>query len=113
LDLTDGITLETVEKLSTEVHCIVNVKPSGIYTMADFDEAGRVPAVMKVLEGRLHLGCRTVTGATVEENLRKARVRRPEVIRSVASRCFAAAWPSCGEAWPARPWCAPPSFPNR
>ena len=56
--------------------------------MADFDEAGGVPAVMKVLEGRLHLGCRTVTGATVEENLRKARVRRPEVIRSVDQPVF-------------------------
>jgi len=88
LDLGDGITLETVEKLSTEVHCIVNVKPSGIYTMTDFDEAGGVPAVMKVLEGRLHLECRTVTGATVEENLRKARVRRPEVIHSVDQPVF-------------------------
>jgi dihydroxy-acid dehydratase len=88
LDLGDGITLETVEKLSTEVPCIVNVKPSGIYTMMDFDEAGGVPAVMKVLEGRLHLECRTVTGATMEENLRKARVRRPEVIHSVDQPVF-------------------------
>jgi dihydroxy-acid dehydratase len=88
LDLGDGITLETVEKLSTEVHCVVNVRPSGTYTMADFDEAGGVPAVMKVLENRLHLGCRTVTGATVGENLRNVRVRRPEVIRSVDQPVF-------------------------
>src|SRR5574342_328104 len=53
LDLGDSITLETVEKLSTEVHCIANVRPSGTYTMADFDEAGGVPAVMKVLGGCL------------------------------------------------------------
>ena len=88
LGLAGGITLETVEKLSNEVHCIVNVKPSGTYTMTDFDEAGGVPAVMRVLEGRLHLGCRTVTGATVGENLRTARVRRPEVIRGLDQPVF-------------------------
>jgi dihydroxy-acid dehydratase len=88
LDLADGITLETVEKLSREVHCIVNVRPSGTYTMADFDEAGGVPAVMKSLEGCLHLGCRTVTGATVGENLRSVRVRRPDVIRSMDQPVF-------------------------
>jgi len=88
LGLAGGITLETVEKLSNEVHCIVNVRPSGTYTMTDFDEAGGVPAVMRVLEGRLHLGCRTVTGATVGENLRTARVRRPEVIRGLDQPVF-------------------------
>jgi len=88
LDLGDGITLETVEKLSAEVDCIVAVRPSGPYTMADFDEAGGMPAVMKVLGDRLHLGCRTVTGATVEENIRKAEVRRAEVIRALEQPVF-------------------------
>ncbi|HWT79287.1 MAG TPA: dihydroxy-acid dehydratase, partial [Candidatus Methylomirabilis sp.] len=88
LDLADGITLETVEKLSAEIHCIVNVRPSGTYTMADFDEAGGVPAVMKLLEDRLHLECLTVTGATVKENLQSARLRRPEVIRSLDQPVF-------------------------
>jgi len=88
LDLGDSITLEAIEKLSTEVFCIVNVRPSGAYTMADFDEAGGIPGVMKSLERQLHLGCRTVTGATVEENLRKARVGRPEVIRNLDQPVF-------------------------
>ncbi len=88
LDLADGVTLETVEKLSTETPCIANVRPSGTYTMADFDEAGGVPAVMKMLESRLHLECRTVAGTTVGENLRDARVRRPEVIHSMDHPVF-------------------------
>jgi dihydroxy-acid dehydratase len=88
LDLGDVITLETVETLSKEVDCFVAVRPSGPYTMQDFDEAGGIPAVMKSLGSRLHLECRTVTGATVEENLRKARVRRPEVIHSVDQPVF-------------------------
>ncbi len=49
LDLGSRITLETVAQLSGEVSCIVNVRPSGMYTMADFDEAGGVPAVMAIL----------------------------------------------------------------
>jgi dihydroxy-acid dehydratase len=88
LDLGESITLETVEKLSTEVDCIVAVRPSGPYSMADLDEAGGMPAVMQVLGSRLHLGCRTVTGSTLEENLRSARVRRPEVIRILDQPVF-------------------------
>jgi dihydroxy-acid dehydratase len=88
LDLGESITLEAIEKLSTEIFCIVNVRPSGAYTMADFDEAGGIPAVMKVLDQNLYVGCRTVNGVTVEENLRKARVRRPEVIRNLDQPVF-------------------------
>jgi dihydroxy-acid dehydratase len=88
LDLGEEITLERIERLSSEIFCIVNVRPSGTYTMADFDEAGGIPAVMKILTRSLHVGCRTVTGTTVEENLRKARVCRPEVIRNLDQPVF-------------------------
>jgi dihydroxy-acid dehydratase len=88
LDLGAEITLETIAKLSTEVDCIVNVRPSGTYTMADFDEAGGVPAVMKVLGGCLNLDSLTVTGRTLEETLRAAGVRRPEVIRNLDQPVF-------------------------
>ncbi|HYL81908.1 MAG TPA: dihydroxy-acid dehydratase, partial [Candidatus Acidoferrum sp.] len=88
LDLGGDITLETIAKLSTEVDCIVNVRPSGTYTMADFDEAGGVPAVMTVLGDCLDLACRTVTGGTLAENLRGAKVRRPEVIHTLDEPVF-------------------------
>jgi len=88
LDLGGEITLETIARLSAEVDCIVNVRPSGTYTMADFDEAGGVPAVMKVLGGCLNQGCQTVTARTVAENLRAAAVRRPEVIRALDQPVF-------------------------
>ena len=88
LDLGAEITLETIAKLSTEVDCIVNVRPSGTYTMADFDEAGGVPAVMKTLGGCLSLDSLTITGRTLEETLRSAGVRRPEVIRSLDQPVF-------------------------
>jgi dihydroxy-acid dehydratase len=43
---------------------------------------------MKSLGNRLHLGCRTVTGGTVEANLQAARVTRPEVIRPLDQPVF-------------------------
>jgi dihydroxy-acid dehydratase len=88
LDLGDAITLETVESLSREVDCFVAVRPSGPYTMQDFDEAGGIPAVMKSLGGRLHLDCGTVTGRTVAANLQSAHVERPEVIRPLDHPVF-------------------------
>jgi dihydroxy-acid dehydratase len=88
LDLAHEITLETVARLSKEVSCVANVRPSGAYTMADFDEAGGVPAVMAILRDQLHLDCRTVTGISVGENLRDAHVRRPEVIRPLDQPVF-------------------------
>ncbi|HTX52840.1 MAG TPA: dihydroxy-acid dehydratase, partial [Candidatus Baltobacteraceae bacterium] len=68
--------------------CIANVRPSGRYTMADFDEAGGVPAVMAAIRHLLHLECRTATGKTVGENLANARIRRPEVIRPIDQPVF-------------------------
>src|SRR5574342_235426 len=70
LDLGGEITLETIARLSSGVDCIVNVRPSGTHTMADFDEAGGVPAVMMVLGDRLNRGCLSVTGGTLEDTLR-------------------------------------------
>ncbi|HSB71978.1 MAG TPA: dihydroxy-acid dehydratase [Candidatus Methylomirabilis sp.] len=88
LDLGGEVTLETIAKLSSEVDCIVNVRPSGTYTMADFDEAGGVPAVMRVLGDRLNRGCLTVTGGALDDSLRAAAVRRSEVIRPVDQPVF-------------------------
>jgi dihydroxy-acid dehydratase len=82
------ITLETIERLSRDVDCIVNVRPSGTFTMQDFDDAGGVPAVMRRLEDRLHLDCMTVTGRSVRDNISDAGVRRDDVIRPLAQPVF-------------------------
>ena len=88
LDLGSRITLETIERLSREVDCIVNVRPSGAFTMQDFDEAGGVPAVMRQLGDRLHLDCLTVTGRAVRENVKESAVRRDDVIRPLDQPVF-------------------------
>jgi dihydroxy-acid dehydratase len=88
LDLGGSVTLELIEKLSQEQHCIVAVRPSGPYTMQEFDEAGGIPAVMRVLGGSLHDDCLTVTGRVLRENLARAKVTRPEVIRTPENPVF-------------------------
>jgi dihydroxy-acid dehydratase len=77
--------LELFDQLSRETPYLVNVKPSGQYQMEEFFEAGGVPAVMKEIEGLLHLDALTVTGATVGENIARAEVRDREVIRPLAA----------------------------
>lgn len=64
--------LEDFEVIQRRVPHLADLKPSGRYVMNDLHEAGGVPAVMKLLlrEGLLHGDCLTVTGKTIEENLR-------------------------------------------
>ncbi len=63
---------------------LVNLKPTGQHYMEDFHAAGGVGAVLEELRSSLNLGCRSVTGETLEERLQ----HRPHfvdrtVIRSV------------------------------
>jgi dihydroxy-acid dehydratase len=69
-----GITLtqHDVQAISDRTPLIADMKPSGKYMMEDLHKVGGVPAVMKYLfaKGMLHGDCLTVTGTTIEENLR-------------------------------------------
>ncbi|GBD40828.1 Dihydroxy-acid dehydratase [bacterium HR39] len=65
--------LDDVAKIFRETPYIADLKPAGRYVMKDLAEVGGVPLVMKALldGGYLHGDCLTVTGRTVEENLRE------------------------------------------
>ncbi len=73
--------LARFDELGRSTPCIANVKPSGSHLIEQLHAAGGVPAVMKEIEQTLHLGCATVTGKTVGENLADARVVDRDVIR--------------------------------
>jgi dihydroxy-acid dehydratase len=79
----DQINLELVEKLGQETPCIAAVRPSGPYTMGDFDEAGGIQAIMKRLEHVLHREVITVTGATLGTNLESVKPADSPVITSL------------------------------
>jgi dihydroxy-acid dehydratase len=66
-----SLPLETFDVVSGRTPYLVKLSPSGPHHMQDLDEAGGIPAVMRELLGHnlLDGGARTVTGATVAENV--------------------------------------------
>ena len=60
------VTLKDFEELSQQVHQIVKINPSSTLTMADFHNAGGVPAVLKSLNKKLN-NTKTVSGLTISE----------------------------------------------
>ncbi len=81
------IDLHVFDELSRKTPNLCRLSPAGPHHMDDLHAAGGVPAVMAELaeHGLLHTDVQTVTGKTVGENLQaiKARIRNPEVIRTV------------------------------
>ncbi len=72
------------DKLGRDVHCLVNLMPSGSYLMEDFYYAGGLPVVLRRLaeQGLLHKDALTVNGRTMGENVAKAECWNEEVISS-------------------------------
>ena len=79
----EEITLKLIEEWGQKTPCIAAVRPSGPYTVADFDEAGGVQAIMKKLQSSLHLDSQTVTGKSVGDNLAKVKDRPSPVIKNL------------------------------
>jgi dihydroxy-acid dehydratase len=75
--------LEKFDEISRQTPFITNVRPSGELLMEDMFYAGGLPAVMKELGEKLHLGALTVTGKSVGENIADARCFDRKVIRAV------------------------------
>ena len=75
--------LSLFDKLSKRVPHICSMIPSGPYDMKDLNEAGGIPAVMKVLKDLLNLDSITVTGKTIKENIQSAAVDNSNVIHSI------------------------------
>jgi dihydroxy-acid dehydratase len=80
------LTLDDFQKVSNRIPFIADLKPSGKYVMEDVHKIGGIPALMKyLLEKKVLDGsCITVTGKTVEENLKDVaplEFTKQEVIR--------------------------------
>ncbi len=67
------ISLEDFQNFSNKIPFIANLKPSGDYLMEDLHKIGGTPLVMKYMldNGFLHGNCMTVTGKTINENLKE------------------------------------------
>jgi len=79
------INLDIINEISNRVPNLCRLAPAGHHHVQDLYAAGGVKAVMKELARKnlLHLGLMTVTGRTVGENIKNARVLDYDVIRSV------------------------------
>jgi dihydroxy-acid dehydratase len=74
--------LERFNEFSARTPLLANVRPSGDkYLMEDFYYAGGLRALLAELKDLLDLGCKTVNGKTLGENLQGARIFDDEVIR--------------------------------
>lgn len=75
--------IELFNQIGNKVPHLCSMSPGGSHHIQDLYQAGGVQALMAQLAagGLLHGECITATGKTVQENIRGARVRNPEVIR--------------------------------
>ena len=83
LGLEAHINLDLIESLGRETPCLAAVRPSGPFTMRDFDEAGGVQTIMKKIASLLDTEALTVTGKTVAENLAQTHAVSSAVIRDL------------------------------
>jgi dihydroxy-acid dehydratase len=76
-----ALDLARFDALARKVPVLANIRPAGAYLMEDFYYAGGLRALLANLREHLDLGCRTVNGKTLGENIEGARVHNPDVIR--------------------------------
>ena len=80
-----NITLDTFDEFSKKVPHITKLRPSGVHSLLDLDNAGGIPAVLKVIEGKINQDVLTCTGKTIGENIKDAKVANEEVIRPLSN----------------------------
>lgn len=80
-----GITLDLdlFNEISAKTPNLCKLSPAGSHHLEDLDMAGGIQAVMREISqlGVIDTKAKTVTGKTVGENIKSARVRNHEVIR--------------------------------
>lgn len=77
-------TLDDIQEISKKVKTLCKVSPSSLYHIEDVDKAGGISAILHELlkePGVLNGLCRTITGKTIEENVRCSEILNDEVIR--------------------------------
>ena len=78
------LTIDDWEKVGYDIPLLLNMQPAGKYLGEEYFRAGGLPAVMRELmkAGRLHADALTVTGKTMGENVRNAKIEDADVIRT-------------------------------
>jgi dihydroxy-acid dehydratase len=74
--------IDRFDELGRRVPVLANMRPAGKYLMEDFYYAGGLPALLKALGDLLDTSCRTVSGATLGEDIAGAQIYDPDVIHT-------------------------------
>jgi dihydroxy-acid dehydratase len=84
--------IDDFERMRQRVPVLCDLKPSGRYVAVDFNAAGGVPQVLKMLlaHGLLHGDCMTITGRTMAQELKDVPLPRADqdVIRPWANPVY-------------------------
>jgi dihydroxy-acid dehydratase len=85
-----GIKLEMsdFERIRRRIPHIANMRPGGFYVMLDLDKVGGVPVILHKLlnKGLLHRNVMTVTGSTMEDNIKSLsfpELRDQNIVRPI------------------------------
>lgn len=79
------LNVDIANEISAKTPNLCHLAPAGPTYIEDLNEAGGIYAVMNEIskKGLLNLGCMTVTGRTVGENIKGCENKNPDVIRPV------------------------------
>ena len=79
-----NIDLDQINEISRATPHLCSLSPGGTHHLEDLNRAGGIPAVMNELSraGLISKNCLTVTGKTVEENIKNIDIMDNNVIRS-------------------------------
>ncbi|MCZ3365706.1 MULTISPECIES: dihydroxy-acid dehydratase [Methanobacterium] len=80
-----NITINSFDEFSKKIPHITKLRPSGVHSLLDLDNAGGIPAVLKVIEDKINQDTLTCTGKTLGENIKDAKVADEEVIRPLSN----------------------------
>ncbi|MGA8180006.1 MAG: dihydroxy-acid dehydratase [Desulfobacterales bacterium] len=86
-EATVSINLDQINEISKTTPHLCSLSPAGPHHLEDLNRAGGIQALMKELSGtgRIKTDCLTVTGKTVEENIKHSSIMDSTVIRSTTN----------------------------
>ncbi len=77
------LTLDDWDRIGRETPLLARFKPASPHSVSDFGRAGGVPALLKALSPVLDLSAPTAYGSTLAQVAAQAKLRRPEIVRSL------------------------------
>ena len=78
--------LKCMNEISARTPYVCKLAPSGHYHISDLDRAGGIMAILKRLPQKLlHLDCPTVSGKTLGQQIKAAKIKDDDVIRTIGN----------------------------